>query len=222
MRFLSQSYFAISLALHSIMLPTAVITTGVLLTACSSASPSHQKISKGSLVIALGDSLTYGYGADHSAAYPNVLSKLTGWNVKNEGINGNTSQDVLDRLDGIIAQKPKLVLLGIGGNDVLRRVNPSVTKENINQIIKRLQDANIAVVLIAQPHLSASALFGKASDNPIYEDIAKQHKVPLFADEWSSILSDKSLKSDEIHANAQGYQKFAESIQNYLKEQGFV
>lgn len=221
MRFLTQSYLAMSLAFQSAMLPTAVIATGVVLTACSSAS-SQQKISKGSLVIALGDSLTYGYSADKSTAYPTVLGKLTGWNVKNEGINGNTSQDVLDRLDGIIAQKPKLVLLGIGGNDVLRRVNPSVTKDNISQIIKRLQDADIAVVLIAQPHLSASAVFGKASDNPIYDDIAKQHNVPLFADEWSRILSDKSLKSDEIHGNAQGYQQFAENIQDYLKKQGFI
>lgn len=208
------------LSFNALFLPMGLVSGAVLLTACSSDVQQQQQVAKGSLVIALGDSLTYGYGATPDTAYPHILSQLSGWNVKNEGINGNTTADILQRLDGIIAQKPKLVLLGIGGNDVLRRVPSKTTEDNLNQIISRLKQANIPVILIAEPHLSMSALVGKASDNPIYEPIAKSQQVLLFADEWSRILSDKSLKSDEIHANAQGYRQFAENLYQFLQNKG--
>lgn len=207
------------MSLSPLLMPVGLVTMGLALSACSS-EIKQQQIAKGSLVIALGDSLTYGYGATPDTAYPHILSQLSGWNVKNEGINGNTTADILQRLDGIIAQKPKLVLLGIGGNDVLRRVPSKTTEDNLNQIISRLKQANIPVILIAEPHLSMSALVGKASDNPIYEPIAKSQQILLFADEWSRILSDKSLKSDEIHANSQGYRQFAENLYQFLQKNG--
>ena len=76
------------------------------------------------------------------------------------------------------------------------------------------------MVLIAQPHFSSSALFGRASDNPIYEDIAKLENVPLYASGWSKVLSDDTLKSDQIHANSTGYRNFAEGLYDYLQEEG--
>ena len=155
----------------------------------------------------------------------NLTPQKTGWQIDNAGINGDTSAGVLARVDKIIAQNPKLILLGIGGNDVLRRVNPSETTSNINQTLDKIKSANIPVVLIAEPYFSTSALFGSASDNPIYETIAKEKNVPLFAKGdggWSDILSDKSLKSDQIHANAQGYAKFADNLYEFLKKQGFA
>ena len=194
------------------------------MSACSD-SPNHANIAKSSKVIALGDSLTLGYGATPDTAYPTVLAQKTGWQIDNAGINGDTSAGVLARVDKIIAQNPKLILLGIGGNDVLRRVNPSETTSNINQTLDKIKSANIPVVLIAEPYFSTSALFGSASDNPIYETIAKEKNVPLFAKGdggWSDILSDKSLKSDQIHANAQGYAKFADNLYEFLKKQGFA
>lgn len=180
------------------------------------------KLPKGAKVVALGDSLTYGYGAERGQDYPSVLSKKTAWQIDNMGINGDTSADVLARLDKVMQKSPRLVLLGIGGNDVLRRVPSDKTTHNITQIIKRLQDGGIQVVLIAQPHLSVSAAFGKASDNPIYPKIATNTQVPLVAKLWSNILSDKSLKSDQIHANAQGYAYFAEGIYKALQKIGYI
>lgn len=180
------------------------------------------KLPKGAKVVALGDSLTYGYGAERGQDYPSMLSKKTAWQIDNMGINGDTSADVLARLDKVMQKSPRLVLLGIGGNDVLRRVPSDKTTHNITQIIKRLQDGGIQVVLIAQPHLSVSAAFGKASDNPIYQKIATNTQVPLVAKLWSNILSDKSLKSDQIHANAQGYAYFAEGIYKALQKIGYI
>lgn len=192
------------------------------LSACGEKVKKHTKIPKGSKVVALGDSLTFGYGADKNTSYPVKLAKNTGWNVINAGINGDTSEGVLNRVDKIIQQKPALVLLGIGGNDVLRKVPSSVTKDNIVKTINHLQAKNIPIVLIAEPYISASALFGKASDNPIYQEIANSHNVPLLSDVWSDILSDDKLKSDQIHANAEGYAVFADKLFVFLQEYGFV
>lgn len=192
----------------------------VLATACGS-TPNVAKLAKGSKVVALGDSLTFGFGGQ-GQDYPKVLAGLTGWQIDNMGVSGDTSQDVLARLDGVIAKSPKLVLFGIGGNDVLRKVNPADTKNNIINTINQLTSKQIPVVLIAEPYFSLSALFGKASDNPIYKEIADELSVPLFANGWSKILSDETLKSDQIHANGAGYVKFAELLFEFLQELGYV
>lgn len=185
-------------------------------------APKFGPLPNGAKVVALGDSLTFGYGVDKSKSYPAVLAKKTGWNIINMGVNGDTTADVLARMNEVFAQNPKLVLLGIGGNDVLRRVNAGQTRTNLINIIKALQDKNIPVVLIAEPHLSASALFGKATDNPVYKDVADELDVPLFKKSWSNILSDDKLKSDQIHTNEAGYAKFADELYEFLKQIGHV
>ncbi|MDE4454013.1 GDSL-type esterase/lipase family protein [Psychrobacter sp. DAB_AL62B] len=159
-------------------------------------------------------------GQSPETAYPAVLAEMTRWSIANEGVNGNTSADVLASTDQVISRNPNLVLLGVGGNDVLRRVQPKTTRANITATINKLKSADIPVVLIAQPHFSASSIFGKASDNPIYKDIAKSEDVPLYASGWSKVLSDESLKSDQIHANSAGYRNFAEGLYSYLQEEG--
>jgi len=193
----------------------------VSMTGCGS-EPTQTALPEGSTVVALGDSLTYGYGANDETAYPTVLAELSKWNVINAGVNGDTSADVLYRVNKVVQQNPDLVLLGVGGNDVLQRIAPDTTRANIIATIDTLQFKNIDVVLIAEPHLSTSALFGKASDNPLYKDIAESEGVPLYSDGWSTVLSDDALKSDKIHANAAGYRQFAEGLHNYLKDEGWV
>ena len=124
------------------------LTLGLSLLPACSRRPKHSKIASSSKVIALGDSLTFGYGATPDTAYPTVLAAKTGWGVINAGVNGDTSEGVLARLDDVITQAPSLVLLGIGGNDVLRRIAPATTENNIHQIIQKLKLAAIDVVLI--------------------------------------------------------------------------
>ena len=192
----------------------------VMSTSGCSDTPNQIVLPAGSKVIALGDSLTYGYGASPENAYPMVLAELSQWKVINAGVNGDTSAAVLARIEDITAQNPDLVLIGVGGNDVLRRVQSETTHANITATIGKLKSENIPVVLIAQPHFSTSALFGRASDNPIYEDIAKLENVPLYASGWSTVLSDDSLKSDQIYANDAGYRQFAEGLYDYLQEEG--
>ncbi len=203
------------------LLASIGLSFGIGLTGCSSESQ-NQVLPAGSTVIALGDSLTYGYGASTETAYPSVLADLSQWEVVNAGVNGDTSADVLARVEDITKQSPDLVLLGVGGNDVLQRIKPDTTRANIERTVDTLHSANIDVVLIAEPYLSASALFGKVSDNPLYEEVADEKDIPLYSGGWSAVLSDDTLKSDRIHANAIGYRQFAEGLHDYLQEEGLA
>lgn len=198
-------------------------TSVLLLAACGGKSSKKQtKIAAGSTVLALGDSLTYGYGASPAESYPAQLQKLTGWDIINGGISGDTSAQALSRLPALLQRKPKLVLISIGGNDFLRKLPEAETRANIAETIESVQKENIPTVLVGVPHLSVGALFGHLSDHPLYERLAEQYKIPFFEGAWSEILSDEKLKSDQIHANAAGYRIFAEKLERFLREEGFL
>lgn len=197
-------------------------TSVLLLAACGGKFGKKQtKIAAGNTVLALGDSLTYGYGASPAESYPAQLQKLTGWDIINGGISGDTSAQALSRLPALLQRKPKLVLISIGGNDFLRKLPEAETRNNIAETIESVQKENIPTVLVGVPHLSVGALFGHLSDHPLYQELAEQYKIPLFEGAWSEILSDEKLKSDQIHANAAGYKVFAEKLERFLQEEGF-
>lgn len=193
-----------------------------VLSACGGSSKKYARLGSGSTVLALGDSLTAGYGAEKGADYPTQLAQITGWNVVNGGVSGNTSEQALARLPDLMAQhNPKLVLVSIGGNDFLRKQPESTTRNNITQIIKHIQAAKVPVVLVAIPYFTAGALVGVVSEHELYDDLAKQHQIPLLKGVWADVLGDKDMKSDQIHGNAAGYRHFAEEMAQFLKKQGF-
>lgn len=191
------------------------------LTACSKTAP-HAALPAGSTILALGDSLTAGYGADAEAAYPAVLAGLTGWQIINGGVSGNTSAQALARLPALMRRQPQLVLVSIGGNDFLRKVPEADTRSNIRQIVQQIKAAGVPAVLVAVPYFTTGALFGRLSEHPMYEELAAELNVPLLKGAWAEVLGDKKLKSDQIHANAQGYRVFAEKMWAFLKQQGFA
>ncbi len=172
-------------------------------------------------MLALGDSLTFGYGANPGESYPEQLHKLTGWNIVNGGVSGDTSAQALARLPELLQNRPKLVIIGIGGNDFLRKVPEEQTRANIAKIIETVQKENIPAVLVGVPHITLGALFGHLSDHPLYEDLSEEYGTPLFGGAWAEILGDNDLKSDQIHANGKGYRRFAEKLSDFLHTQGF-
>lgn len=199
------------------------ILGSLALIACGKTAVSHRALPSGSVVMALGDSLTAGYGASPKADYPQILAQNTGWQVINAGISGDTTADVLRRLPEVLQNQPQLILLSIGGNDFLRKVPLNETEKNLHDIIHTIQKQSIDLVLIAEPQPSISAaVLGHLSDHPIYAELAKTHQLPLFADGWSDILSDSHLRSDTIHANDQGYRQFAEQLAIFLRKNGFL
>lgn len=178
----------------------------------------------GATVLALGDSITYGTGAAPETSYPAVLAQLTGWNVVNAGVPGDTSAGALARVPDLLQQHaPRLVLVSIGGNDFLRRLSPADTRANIRAICQQAVAAGAQVVLVGVPEASALAAAARSlSDHALYAELAGELKLPVHAGGWAKVLSDPSLRSDPIHANAQGYEAFARGLAERLRELGLA
>lgn len=197
--------------------------TLVPLSGCGRKAPNAQAVPPGATVLALGDSLTSGVGASADTAYPAVLAQLTGWQVVNGGVSGDTSAQALARLPGLLQQhQPALVIVGIGGNDFLRRQSASTTASQVRQICEQARASGAQVLLVAVPELSLMAAAGRLSDHPLYEEIAEALKIPLHAKGWSSVLAQERLRSDQIHANAAGYAEFAQGLADTLRQTGLL
>ncbi|PAT39542.1 arylesterase [Vandammella animalimorsus] len=193
------------------------------LAACGRRRAKAQPVPTGAAVLALGDSLTQGVGASAEQAFPALLAQATGWQVVNAGVSGDTSAQALARLPGLLQQhRPQLVIVGIGGNDFLRRQSTSQTKQNITRIVQACLDAGAQVLLVAIPGLGLLATAGLLSDHAMYEEIADELGVPLLAHAWAQVLSEPQLRSDQIHANAQGYAVFADKLLAGLRAQGLL
>ncbi|BEP92671.1 arylesterase [Acidovorax sp. A79] len=196
----------------------------VPLAGCGRKAPRAQAVPTGATVLALGDSLTSGVGASADTAYPAVLARLTGWKVVNAGVSGDTSAQALERLPALLqSHQPALVIVGIGGNDFLRRQSASTTRANIVRICTEARASGAQVLLVAVPELSLlAASTGRLGDHALYEEVATQLEIPLHSKGWSGVLSDARLRSDQIHANAAGYERFAQGLVETLKDTGLL
>jgi acyl-CoA thioesterase I len=164
--------------------------------------------SRGSAIIAFGDSLTAGFGASAGEDYPTKLSTRSGVTVVNAGVSGDTTESARERLDrDVLAHDPRIVIIGLGGNDYLRSVPITVTEANLRAIIRESQDAGAMVVLLGFTFPSLNANYGA-----MYERVAKEEGCLLIAGALKGILRDPALKSDAIHPNARGYDLMAERI----------
>ena len=193
------------------------------LAGCGRKAPGAQAQPPGTTVLALGDSLTSGVGASAEAAYPAVLQRLTGWNVVNGGVSGDTSAQALTRLPALLqAHEPALVIVSIGGNDFLRRQSATTTRANVRQICVDAQASGAQVLLVAVPELTMLAAVGRLKDHDLYEDIASELNISLHSKGWAGVLAQERMRSDQIHANAAGYEQFAQGLVETLKETGLL
>jgi acyl-CoA thioesterase I len=185
------------------------------LAACSP-QPKLPSLANDAVILAFGDSLTFGTGAEPAESYPAVLEKMIGRRVINSGIPGEVTGEGLLRLPEILErEKPALMLLCHGGNDQLRRQNMRQTAGNIRGMIQLAKNNNVAIVLIAVPAPGLSL-----SPPSLYREIAKDMSIPIEEEILSDILSHNSFKSDLIHPNAAGYRRLAESIAAILRKSG--
>lgn len=186
----------------------AVIIAAVWLLWPSGISKVKNLGSKGSTVIAFGDSLTAGYGARAGEDYPSRLSAMVGQSVINAGISGDTTEGALRRLDSdVLAHSPRVVIIGLGGNDFLRGVSIATTEANLRNIIRQIQSAGAMVILLGFRFPSLQVNY-----EAMYERVAEGEGALLIPDMLDGILSKPSLKSDEIHPNGAGYQLMAERV----------
>jgi len=170
-------------------------------------------------ILAFGDSLTYGYNAEPSESYPTVLSHLTGYKIINEGVLGDTSVDGVKRLAPLLEDSNiKLIILCFGGNDLIQGLSKENLRNNLKTMIHMAKEKNIEVLLISVPNLG---LFG-LSAMELYEEVAEEEHIPVLSGMLSNILSQPSLKSDQIHPNALGYKIMAEKIYEKLQQEGYI
>ena len=202
----------------------ALLPASALLAACGKRAPKARPIATGAAVLALGDSLTSGVGADTATAYPAVLQELTGWQVVNGGVSGDTTAQALARLPALLERhRPALVIVGIGGNDFLRQMSTTGAKDNIRAICRAATAAGAQVMLVAVPQFSLlAASTGRLTDHPLYAELAGELKLPLHEGGWAEVLGDARLRSDQVHANVQGYRQFAEGLARRLRQAGLL
>ena len=147
------------------------------------------------------------------------MSHLTGYKIINEGVLGDTSVDGVKRLAPLLEDvNIKLMILCFGGNDILQGLSKENLKNNLKTMIHMAKEKNIEVLLISVPNLR---LFG-LSALELYEEVAEEENVPLLSGMLANILSQPSLKSDQIHPNALGYKIMAEKIYEKLQQESFI
>ena len=181
-------------------------------------------IEPGQVVLAFGDSVTFGTGALPGEDWPSLLAARTGWQVINAGIPGDTAQAGKGRIGALLDEHdPVLVIVDIGGNDFLRKRSTHDVKEDIRTLLRLIKQSGAQVALVAVPEFSLmSIVAGKPSDSPIYRDLAKEEVVPIVSDVFSDVLSQPELCADKIHPNAKGYREMARGLFARLSEIGFV
>lgn len=173
------------------------------------------------LVVAFGDSLYAGYNLGSNDGFAPVLEKaLTAQGIKasvfNAGVSGDTSAAGRDRLaftlDGL-PRKPDLVIVGLGGNDVLRGLDPAQTRANLDAILAELKKRGIPAVLtgmLAPPNMGADYA---ASFNSIFPDLAKAYDAPLYPFFLEGTLGNRALMlPDGIHPNEKGVQTIVAQV----------
>jgi lysophospholipase L1-like esterase len=175
-------------------------------------------LAPGAVVLAFGDSLTFGTGAGPRESYPARLEALIGRKVVASGVPGEVSAAGLARLSSALEEeKPQLVILCHGGNDLLRKLDDAQAANNLRAMVRmaRAQGAQLVLIGVPKPGLLPSPA-------GFYEDIAKEFRLPYDGTTLRKILMDNALKSDLVHPNAAGYARLAEAVAALLKKAGAV
>jgi acyl-CoA thioesterase-1 len=161
-------------------------------------------------IVALGDSLTAGYGLAASDAFPARLEaalKARGLNVtvENAGVSGDTASGGLARLDWSVPEGTDVVILELGANDMLRGIDPNVTRAALASILERLKARRIAVLLCgmrAAPNMGAE--YARAFD-AIFPYLASHYGVPLYPFFLDGVATQANFSlRDGMHPNAAG------------------
>jgi len=180
--------------------------------------PRLERLPSDAIVLAFGDSLTFGTGAAEQESYPAQLELLIGRRVVRAGVPGEVTAQALARLPAALDEHaPRLLLLCIGGNDFLRRLGNEQAERNVHAMVKLAKSRGIDVVLIGTPELGLLP-----SPPGFYSRIAKEFRLPYEEGVITEVLKDSSLKSDQIHPNAKGYRVIAERLAASLKKSGAI
>ncbi len=178
----------------------------------------QKALENNTVILAFGDSLTYGFGTSKEFSYPSVMQKNTGLKVINAGVNGETSLEGLARLPKFLEQNPDLVILCHGANDIIQNLSKEKLKENLFQMINLIKDSGAEVLLVSVPNVN---IIGFANLS-IYNELANENNLLIEDNVIRYIELKRSLKSDFIHPNKKGYKIMANSFIKLLKEKKVI
>jgi acyl-CoA thioesterase-1 len=190
----------------------------IALAACGGSGQKLGKLDSGAVVLAFGDSLTFGTGASPEDSYPAVLQRAIGRKVVNAGVPGETSAQGRERLSAALEEhKPRLLILCHGGNDFLRRLDDAAAAQNVRAMIRLARDKGVDVVLLATPKPGLPP-----SIPAFYGEIAAEQGIPFEEGVIRTVLFDNRLKSDMVHPNGEGYARIASAVEGLLKKSGAI
>lgn len=170
----------------------------------------------GTNLIAFGDSLTAGEGvaAGSGEDYPARLAAAIGRPVLNRGARGDTSADALRRLEtDVLAADPRIVMVLLGGNDLLRRRSMKECFDNIDEIVRRIQEKGALVVLVG---FNGPILLDPGYGSG-FRALARRRGCVFVPDVLSGLLGDRTRMFDQVHPNAKGYALVAERVEKALR-----
>jgi acyl-CoA thioesterase-1 len=212
-------------------LPALAVALGCLLSGCEKqTSPSPVPIqtqpSFVGTIVAVGDSLTAGYGLNEAEAYPARLEKKLQaagyrWRVVNAGISGETSSGTLSRVDWVLKLKPDIVILETGANDGLRGIDPLVTKKNIAETVRILKQNRVTVILAGMRMVTSMGRDFTEKFAAIYPAVAQKHDLILIPFFLQGVAGNPVLnQEDGIHPRADGYRIITDMIYPYVVQAG--
>jgi acyl-CoA thioesterase-1 len=204
------------LSRRSLVLGSLVL--GSLLLSGLATLPARALAARGKVVTLLGDSITAGYGLPAQAALPVQLGlalRSLGVDavVRGAGVSGDTSGDGAARMDFSVRPDTALVVVALGGNDLLQGLDPRTTRANLQRIVQRMKQRHMGVVLTglrAPPELGRS--YARDFD-AVFPDVAKAEGVALYPDLLAGVARTPSLNQrDGLHPNAEGVQIIARRL----------
>jgi acyl-CoA thioesterase-1 len=169
-------------------------------------------------ILAFGDSLTAGFGLPSGQGFPAQLEKRLradgiAAHVINAGVSGDTTAGGLARLDWSLAEKPDLVILELGANDMLRGIDPATVRANLDKIIDKIKASGAKLLLAG---MQASPNWGETYQKEfdrIYPELAQAHGVALYPFFLDGVAMDPDLNQpDRLHPNARGVAVIVERI----------
>ncbi len=169
--------------------------------------------SKGASIVAFGDSLVYGYGSTSGHDFASLLSARIGLPIANKGHSGDTTAAALARLDEVLDEDPRIVIVLLGGNDFLRKVPMDETFANLDKIVSAIQARGSAVLLLG---VRGGLLSDSYADR--FSEFAKSHRAAFVPNVLDGLLGHREYMFDQIHPNDAGYAKIADKIEPVLKD----
>jgi acyl-CoA thioesterase-1 len=175
-------------------------------------------------ILAFGDSITAGYGLAEQDTLPTRLAQALNKmgrpvTMINGGVSGDTTADGVTRLDWALADKPQIMVLALGANDMLRGLDPKATRANLDAIIQKAKDAGVETVLVgmlAAPNLGAEY---KGAFDVIYPDLAKAHNLLFMPFLLQDVVQVSDLnQADGIHPNGNGVAIIVRNLLPYVTQ----